>query len=117
MGQQSEKGMDRWVAFPYVQGRSEPITNILRPLQIKVAHRSVPWRWSICYATKDRIPAERHEDIVYSIKCGDCDTTYIGETMRTLDARMKEDERHTIRGETSKSAVAEHSRLLDHTID
>ena len=54
---------------------------------------------------------------MYSVKCGDCDTTYIGETMRTLDARMKEHKQHTIRGETSKSAVAEHALLLDHTID
>ena len=48
MGGQSEQAMDRWVAIPYVRGLSEPIANILRPLQIKVAHRSAPWKWSIC---------------------------------------------------------------------
>ena len=56
-------------------------------------------------------------DIVYSVKYSDCDTTYIGETMCTLDARMKEHKRHTIKGNTLKSVVAEHESLLDHTID
>ena len=37
--------------------------------------------------------------------------------MRTLDARMKEHRRHTMKGEILKSAVAEHACLRDHSID
>ena len=100
-----------------MQGLSEPIANILRPLRIRVTHCSRSWKWSICHVIKDRIPNEHRKDVVYSVMCDECDSTYIGETMRTLDARMKEHRRHTMKGEILKSAVAEHACLLDHAID
>ena len=78
------------VGIPYVQGLSEPITNILRPLRIRVAHGSRSSKWSVCHAIKDSIANEHRKDVVYSVKCDKCDSTCIGETMRTLDARMKE---------------------------
>ena len=90
--------------------------SILCPLRIRVAHCSRSWKWSVCHATKDRIPNEHRKDIVYSVKCDECDSTNIGETMPTLDVRMKEHRRHTTKGEILKSAVAEHACHLDHTI-
>ena len=54
---------------------------------------------------------------MYSVKCDERDSTYARETMRTLDARMKEHRRYTMKGEILKSAVVEHACLLDHAID
>ena len=100
-----------------MQSLSEPIVIILRPLRIRVVHCSRSWKWSVCHAIKDGIPNEHRKDVVYSVKCDECDCTYIGETMRTLDARMKEHRRQKMKGEILKSAVAEHACLLDYAID
>ena len=37
-----------WVAAPYVNGISEAIARVLRPLGISLAHSSASWQWSIC---------------------------------------------------------------------
>ena len=44
-----------WVAAPYVNGISEVIARVLRPLGISLAHSSASWQWSICEGLKDNI--------------------------------------------------------------
>ena len=44
-----------WVAAPYVNGISEAIARVLRPLGISLAHSSASWQWSICEGLKDNI--------------------------------------------------------------
>ena len=63
------------------------------------------------------IQKEQRNGIVYGVKCDDCDSMLIGETMRTLDARMKAHKRHTAKGEILKSAITEHACMLEHAID
>ena len=51
--------------------------------------------------------------VVYKIPCS-CGKEYIGETKRMLETRLKEHKAATRRGETEKSAVAEHAWKEDH---
>ena len=46
--------------------------------------------------------------VVYSIHCS-CGQNYIGETKRKLEARLIDYQTATRRGETNKSAIAEHT--------
>lgn len=108
---------ERWAAIPYVQGMSEAIAMILRPLGVKVAHRASQWKWSVCAGIKDPIPTDRKKGVVYKVPCGDCDAVYVGETLRTLPTRLKEHQRHTRKCELERSAIAEHACTLAHVID
>ena len=53
---------------------------------------------------------------MYQIPCGDCGAVYIGETLRTVAARVQEHKRKTEKGLCQKSAVAEHSLSCSHQI-
>ena len=55
--------------------------------------------------------------VVYRIPCMDCDRSYIGETCRTLNVRLKEHQRCCRNFESQKSAVAKHAIEEDHRID
>ena len=54
---------DRWVGIPYVQGMSEAIATVLRPLGIRVAHRALQWKWSVCAGIKDVVPPSKRSGV------------------------------------------------------
>ena len=53
-------------------------------------------------------PLEKKSGVVYQIPCS-CSHVYIGETKRALETHIKEHRAATRRGETEKSAIAEHA--------
>ena len=58
----------------------------------------------------------RMSGVVYRIPCQDCDKTYIGQTGRTLEHRVKEHKRAYTSANSLNSAVAEHSLEHGHCI-
>ena len=65
---------------------------------------------------KDKIALERRNGVIFKINCA-CGDTYIGETGRTLEIRMKEHKSACVKADLKKSAVAEHAWLSGHYID
>ena len=58
------------------------------------------------YNVKARLPSGTQRDDVYSVKCETCQDEYVGETMRALEVRSKEN-RDAIRlKHPQKSAIA-----------
>ena len=55
--------------------------------------------------------------LIYRIPCLDCDSSYIGETGRTLDTRLSEHRRNCRNGEVLKSGVAQHALVDNHRIN
>ena len=107
----------RWISVPYVQGMSEAVAKVLEPLGIKVAHQTRSWKWWTCSGLKDKIAPEKRKGVVYCVTCKECDSVYVGETLRNLMVRMPEHKRHARGGEVQRSAVAEHAAVEDHQID
>ena len=103
--------------MPCVKGMSEAISNVLRPLGIRVAHRASPWKWTVCSGIKDRTPQCERKGVVYQIPCKDCALEYAGETLRNLKVRLSEHRRHTEGCDVGRSAVADHAVECDHRID
>ena len=85
----------RWVSILYVQGMSEAITTVLRPLGIRVAHRASRWKWHVCTGIKDEVPPEKRKGVVYKVPCKDCNAVYVGETLCTLPTWLQEHQQHT----------------------
>ena len=106
-----------WVSVPYMRGMSEAIANVLRPLDLRVAHRAAQWKWTLCSGIKDKVPEHLQKGVVYSVPCYDCNSVYIGETLRNLETRLQEHRRHTEKCDHQRSAVAEHSVFEDHRIN
>ena len=78
------------VTIPYIHGLSQSIRSVLSPLAIKVTFRPF---WTLkqeLVHLKDPVPGKQRKGVVYSIPCGECPRTYIGQTGMTLDHRLAE---------------------------
>ena len=64
---------------------------------------------------KDKVK-DKH-GVVYEIKCGDCNATYVGQTGRNLSQRVKEHHTATVNGRVEHSGIAQHAWDSHHEID
>ena len=55
--------------------------------------------------------------MVYEIPCGDCELTYVGETLRTVTHRVKEHRRAVVKGDIQALAIASHVWQEEHKIN
>ena len=56
---------------------------------------------------KDTDPLEKLAGVVYQLPCSECESSYIGETKRPLETRLREHKAAIKRGEVQTSAVTE----------
>ena len=58
--------------IPYVRGTSEIISRILRPYNIRVAHRPITTLRNLLTNVKDKEHPRDRQGAIYKIKCADC---------------------------------------------
>ena len=105
------------VVLPYVSRTSERIAQILRRFNVKVFHKPF-FKLSNCFKLpKDPIVSEHVCGVVYKIPCKDCSRIYVGQTANSMKTRLGQHRAALRLLQPSKSAVAEHSLVCDHTID
>ena len=102
--------------IPYVRGTSETIARILRPYNIRVAHKPIFTLRRLLTHVKGKDKPEDRPGAVYKIHCSDCQATYIGETGRNLTTRLTEHKRATKKGDLNNN-IAEHHLKTNHAID
>ena len=104
-------------SIPYVRGVSEKIKRICFKVGIGTMFRSGRTLLSLLIKVKPRTDPIDATGVVYRIPCMDCDCSYIGETCKTLNVRLKEHQRCCRHLESQKSVVAQHAIEEDHRID
>ena len=82
---------------------------------MKVIFKSGRSLRSVLTKVKDPLPMEKKAKVVYRIPCS-CGKSYIGETKRRLETRLREHQEACRKGTLEKSAVAEHAWKDHHTI-
>ena len=105
------------VILPYIRGLSETIKRLLEKLDVRVRLRPNSTLRQILVKPKDPVPIEQQNGVVYRIPCGDCESTYVGQSGRSLACRMKEHQRAVRGGDTNASAIAEHAWGHQHRIE
>ena len=100
----------------YVAGVSERIRKACRSYNIRVVFRSGPTFRSMLTKVKDPLPVEKQANVVYKVPCS-CGKIHIGEIKRRLETRLKEHKEACVKGQTTKSAIAEHAWLEGHPIN
>lgn len=95
----------KYISMPYVKGLSEKIQHVLKPHNLKLAHKTNNTTKPIFTQLKTQIPKEKKSNIVYEIPCQNCDSIYIGQTKQYLEKRIQE----------HKSKKDAHTALNDHT--
>ncbi|KAJ8947725.1 hypothetical protein NQ318_017986 [Aromia moschata] len=100
-----------YACLPYVSGVTDKLKKTLSKKNIGVRFRTVKKIQQVLPSNKDPVPS------VYELKCT-CGKSYIGQTGRGTQCRIKEHQRHTRLGNTDKSAIAEHVHTNEnHKID
>ena len=103
-----------FLTIPYVKGISERIRKIARNYNIKTAFKSNNTLRSLLTKTKPE-ESDLNKECVYQVPC-ECGESYVGETKRPLAVRIKEHQKHTRLGETTRSGIAEHVWTNQHRI-
>ena len=66
--------------------------------------------------TKEPQPEWKKKGVVYQVPCGDYDSTYIGETGRTLEKRISE-HKAAVKKHDEKNGIAVHAWNEQHVVD
>ena len=101
---------------PYVRGTFETLARILRPYNIRVAHKPIFTLRRLLTHVKGKDKPEDRPGAVYKIHCSDCQATYIGETGRNLTTRLTERKRATKTDDLNNN-IAEHHLKTNHAFD
>lgn len=102
------------LCLPYVRGLSESIEKSCANLNIKTVFTAKRTLRSLLTRVKSKPDKERVKGVVYKIDCS-CGSTYIGETGRTLDTRVKEHKR-AVRMDHTNNGIAVHANSTLHDI-
>ena len=105
------------VTLPYIIRLSECIRRVLAPLAIQVTFCPFRTLRQELVHPKDSVPADHRKEVVYSIPCAKCPCTYIGQTGRSLDHRLREHRQALKNGDLRSSALAEHVFSSNHQVD
>ena len=103
------------VSLPYIRGTSETIARILKPFNIRIAHKPTRTLRHLLTNVKDKDDPKDRQGTVYRIRCNDCNGTYIGETGRTLTTRLGEHQAATDKEDLTNN-IAQHHRKTGHDI-
>ncbi|KAJ8958231.1 hypothetical protein NQ318_017373 [Aromia moschata] len=105
-----------YACLPYVAGVTDKLKNKLSKKNIGVRFRTVKKIQQVLPTNKDPVPRLLTKG-VYELKCT-YGKSYIGQTGRSIQCRIKEHQRHSRLGNTDKSAIAEHVHTNEnHKID
>nr|VZI29501.1 unnamed protein product [Spirometra erinaceieuropaei] len=103
-----------WRALPYIDGVSEAVSRLLRPLGIGIVHRPESTIRHLVMRPKSPLPPGETTNVIYRIQCSSCEMNYIGETGKRLQTHVKEHMR-AVRRMDQLSLVAEHCANSGHT--
>ena len=99
-----------------IRGTSETIARILKPYNIRFAHKPITTLRRLLTNVKDKEKPKDSQGAVCKIKCCDCQASYIGETCRNLNTRLTEHKRATRNGDVNNH-IAEHHLQTKHQVD
>lgn len=115
---QSTTAEVKFASIAYVQHTSERIAAaISKHIDCKIAFKTTSTVSSLFTKLKDKIPIDKHHDVVYAIPCGTCNNWYIGNTSQLVRERKKQHQRSVNNREHRKSALAQHSIENQHTFN
>jgi len=101
----------------YVKRTSERFMQFFKNIpNIKLSFFSINKLNSIIKVQKDPLPLLSHSNVVYKLRCAQCDASYVGQTRR-LKTRIDEHRSHTRRNINQSSVITEYRLEFLHDFD
>ena len=105
------------ISIPYIKDCTDGIRSILSVCGFHVVH-TVPMKLNnIIRKGKDRLDCMKQTELVYKIDCIDCEATYIGQTKRHLETRIKEHKTDIRKHANNHSVISKHRLDFNHEFD
>ena len=102
--------------IPYVKGTSERIARILRPHDNTVAHKPSTTLRDVPTRVNDPSHRNSRAGAVHKIPCAECSSSYVNETRRTLECRIKE-HKCSVANQDKSNKIAVHHMLTQHQMN
>ncbi|XP_071579044.1 uncharacterized protein [Temnothorax nylanderi] len=106
-----------FIVIPYLGHTSEIIASAIDKSENSVGYRILNNLSSIIKVHKDKNAHFSNNDVVYKICCNNCDASYVGQTKRQLQTRLKEHKNNIRLDDSKHSVVSEHSTKFNHSFD
>ncbi|KYN19367.1 hypothetical protein ALC57_08283 [Trachymyrmex cornetzi] len=106
-----------WFTIPYLNKISDRFRVVIKNLNVSLAFFSLNKLSCFIKAQKDCLTTFLKKNVIYKIKCSDCDASYVGQTKRTLMTRIKEHKNDIRKLNGNLSVVSEHRLNLKHEFD
>ena len=113
---QNDRGPS-YFTVPYFDNVSNKFRDITRDIDVRISFFSLNKLNNIIKTHKDKLSHTSHSNIVYKINCNDCNASYVGQTGRQLNTRIKEHRNHINRNTSTKSVITEHKINFQHEFD
>ncbi|XP_077277990.1 uncharacterized protein LOC143906075 [Temnothorax americanus] len=91
---QNEEEVTPFFTLPYVPTITEKLRNATRDLNVRLFYNSLNKMRIFIKAHKDSLPRSNKCNVVYKVNCNDCDASYVGQTSRQLQTRIKKHRNH-----------------------
>lgn len=105
----------KYISLPFDIILTKGLNKILKKENLKIAYKNTSNIKELLGNPKDKEETFLKSGI-YKIKCGCCDSQYIGQTKRSILTRFKEHIAHFKYNRFEKSAVAQHIKESEHPI-
>lgn len=103
-----------YLTIPYIKGLSEHLRFALNRCGFEVVY-TIPKRLDkFIRKGKDCVSLEKRTEVVYKIDCRDCNMSYIGQTKRHLETRVKEHKNDIKKHDSNHSVVSKHRLSNNH---
>jgi len=103
-----------YFVIPYVHSISEKFKNIAKKINHRIAYTGFNKMNNIIKVHKDPLKNDNKCNIIYKIDCNNCDASYVGQTSRQLQTRIKEHRNHIRWNSGNRSVITEHRLEFDH---
>lgn len=110
-----DKVTKRWISIPNSK-KAEVISRTLEKSNIKVATNAGRKVQEIVTRKQQKTDINEEKSVVYEIPCKGCDQSYVGETGRGVDVRLKE-HRNDVKFHRVSNAIVLHIDKCDHLPD
>lgn len=107
---------EKYFTVPYVVNVSEKFSSMAKKHGFKISYSRGRDLRQYIKRHKDEMDRFTQSGVVYRINCLDCEATYIGQTKRKLETRVKE-HKNDIKRSSSPSVISQHRIELDHQFD
>ncbi|XP_071653246.1 uncharacterized protein [Temnothorax longispinosus] len=114
---QNEEEVAPFFTLPYVPTITEKLRNATRDLNVRLSYNSLNKMRTFIKAHKDSLPRPNKCNVVYKVNCNDCDASYVGQTGRQLQTRIKEHRNHINWSTPNHSVITEHRLEWNHDFD